>query len=90
MNSRCINCKMFLPIDNNSGQCRLNPPVFGIMEDNKRKWLYPGVAVDHWCGQYVGKEKEAVAPTPVVAPQVEEPREIQKLDTSPQPQSDSE
>jgi len=80
---------MYLAVDNNSGQCRLNPPVFAIMADNARKWLFPGVAVDHWCGQYVGKEKvEEIASTPAVAPQVEEQREIQTLDTSPKPQSE--
>ena len=87
MNSRCINCKMYLAVDQSSGQCRLNPPIFAILADNARKWLYPGVAVDHWCGQYVGKEKE-VELIPAAAPLVEEQKGIQNLDTSLQPQSE--
>ena len=56
MDRQCINCKFYLTVNDATGQCRLNPPVFAVMADNSRKWLWPGVAVDHWCGQYVTKE----------------------------------
>ena len=53
-----------MTVNDTTGQCHLNPPVFAVMDDNKRKWLWPGVAVDHWCGQYASKVVEEVVGRP--------------------------
>jgi len=90
MNSRCINCKHYLPVNDTTGQCHLNPPVFAIMLDNTRKWLWPGVAVDHWCGQYAAKEVTEISkPTEVsIEGTKKEQQGVQTSEESPQPESE--
>ena len=60
MNSRCINCKCFVNLDDSGvGQCHLKPPQLITLVDNSRQWSFPGVRADNWCMQYMDKEVES-------------------------------
>ena len=58
MERKCEGCEFFLETDSTEdeslkvGQCRIGPPHYVVLPDNKCQWSFPQVRGEHWCGAF--------------------------------------